>query len=75
MPDYLLDITDQKCPMTFVRTRLLWDRMKAGESAEVHLAAGEPLENVPRSLKELGQNTDLIEEIGDGIWRLVFTKA
>ena len=52
--DHHLDITDQVCPMTFVRTKLLIERMKPGETAEVRLNAGEPLQNVPRSIREHG---------------------
>lgn len=40
--------------MTFVRTRLLVEKMAPGEEAEIRLAGGEPLENVPDSLVELG---------------------
>ncbi|HYG89026.1 MAG TPA: sulfurtransferase TusA family protein [Azospirillum sp.] len=52
--DYFLDITSEVCPLTFVRTKLLVERMAAGEVLQVRLNAGEPLENVPRSLAELG---------------------
>ncbi len=52
--NYFLDITTEVCPLTFVRTKLLVERMAAGETLEVRLNAGEPLENVPRSLAELG---------------------
>lgn len=52
--NYFLDITSEVCPLTFVRTKLLVERMAAGETLEVRLNAGEPLENVPRSLAELG---------------------
>lgn len=51
---HYLDITDQVCPMTFVRTKLLIERMATGEVAEVRLNAGEPLLNVPRSVREHG---------------------
>ena len=54
MPDYYLDITSDICPMTFVKAKLLIERMQSGETAEVLLNAGEPLENVPRSIRELG---------------------
>ena len=40
--------------MTFVRTRLLIEKMAAGETAEIRLSGGEPLENVPESVAELG---------------------
>ena len=40
--------------MTFVKTKLLIEKMKPLETAEVRLSSGEPLENVPRSVVELG---------------------
>ena len=52
--DCRLDITGEVCPLTFVKTKLLVERMATGQIAEVRLQGAEPLENVPRSLKELG---------------------
>ncbi len=52
--DYFLDITEDICPMTFVKTRLLIEKMSPGEIAEIRLTGGEPLENVPASVTELG---------------------
>lgn len=52
--DHFLDITSEVCPMTFVKTRLLIEKMNAGETAEIRLTGGEPLENVPASVTELG---------------------
>ncbi len=52
--DHKLDITDQVCPLTFVRTKLLIERMAPGETAEVRLRGREPLDNVPRSVKQIG---------------------
>lgn len=52
--DIVLDITRDVCPMTFVRTRLLLDRMSPGAVARVRLTGREPLGNVPRSARELG---------------------
>jgi len=53
--DYYLDITKDVCPLTFVRTKLLLERMKPGQIAEVRLQGKMPLENVPRSVREFGQ--------------------
>lgn len=75
MADYYLDITDKMCPMTFVKTKLLMEKMADGETAEVRLRDGEPLENVPRSLLELGQEIIGREEESDGIWLLTFRKT
>ena len=52
--DYYLDITADVCPMTFVKARLLVERMAPGETAEIRLKGEEPLTNVPASLAELG---------------------
>lgn len=76
--DFFLDITGEVCPMTFVRTRLLVDRMAAGQTAELRLKGAEPLGNVPRSLSELGHEVvSLTAEHGEGtagVHRLVFRK-
>ena len=74
MAYYFLDITDKMCPMTFVKTKLLLERMSHGETAEVRLRAGEPLENVPRSLREMGQEIIGTQQENDGIWRLIVRK-
>ena len=52
--EHFLDITGEVCPMTFVRTKLLIERMASGETALIYLNAGEPLDNVPRSIREHG---------------------
>ncbi|MCR4376551.1 MAG: sulfurtransferase TusA family protein [Rhodospirillales bacterium] len=52
--EYFLDITNDVCPMTFVRTKLLIEKMRPGERAEVRLQGAEPLSNVPRSVREIG---------------------
>lgn len=54
--DLFLDITSEVCPLTFVKTKLMVERMAIGQTLEVRLNAGEPLENVPRSLLELGHS-------------------
>lgn len=55
-PDFFLDITSEVCPLTFVKTKLKVEGMATGQTLEVRLNAGEPLENVPRSLAELGHS-------------------
>jgi len=51
---HFLDITAEVCPMTFVKTRLLIEKMESGETAEIRMVGKEPLENVPASVRELG---------------------
>ena len=47
--------------MTFVKTRLLIERMAPGETAEIRLTGEEPLQNVPDSVTELGHTVISIE--------------
>ncbi|MCG8508026.1 MAG: sulfurtransferase TusA family protein [Rhodospirillales bacterium] len=63
--DVHLDITDQVCPLTFVRTKLMIERMRPGQVAEVRLKGGEPLENVPRSVREIGHTVLSLEPEDD----------
>ena len=59
--DFFLDITPEACPITFVKTKLLIERMKPGQMAEVLLKGAEPLENVPRSVREFGHSVISLE--------------
>lgn len=52
--DIFLDITNEMCPMTFVRTKLLLEKMSPGEIALIRLRGEEPLKNVPRSVTDHG---------------------
>ena len=70
--DYCLDITDDVCPMTFVKTRLQIEKMSPGEILEIRLKGAEPLGNVPASLTELGHVVlaTVPEDSNPGIFRL-----
>lgn len=59
--DFELDITDQVCPLTFVRTKLLLERMSPGQIAAVRLKGAEPLDNVPRSVRDTGHTVVSLE--------------
>lgn len=54
MANYKLDITKEHCPMTFVKTKIELSKLQSGDTLEVLLTEGEPLENVPRSSTEQG---------------------
>jgi TusA-related sulfurtransferase len=77
--DFSLDITGEVCPLTFVKTKLLLERISAGQTAEVRLKGAEPLENVPRSVKEHGHTVlsldpEIANPSSDGVHRLVIRK-
>jgi sulfite reductase (ferredoxin) len=48
------DLRGVACPMNYVKTKLKLEMMEAGERLEVWLDAGEPIKNVPMSLKNDG---------------------
>ena len=54
MTDYFIDITSDFCPITFVKTKLMIEKMGIGDRLEVRLKGDEPLKNVSRSVVELG---------------------
>jgi TusA-related sulfurtransferase len=62
MANYKLDITKEHCPMTFVKTKIELSKLKSGDTLEVLLTEGEPLENVPRSSTEQGFNVLSVTE-------------
>ncbi|ATJ89738.1 sulfurtransferase TusA family protein [Acetobacter tropicalis] len=62
----MLDITAEKCPMTFVRTRLALDGLPPGSLLAVRLKGEEPRRNVSRSVRALGHLILSEEEDADG---------
>ena len=76
-----LDITALTCPMTFVRVRLLLDRLGPGAVASVRLQGAEPHANIPRQLGRLGHEVLAMEPEDparlspDAVWRLTFRRG
>lgn len=64
--DYFIDITQDVCPMTFVKVRLQIEKMSANETLDVRLKGAEPLKNVPESVTELGHSVEAITPESDG---------
>ena len=58
-----LDLRGVKCPLNYVKTKLEIEKMNEGEIIQVLLDEGEPIANVPASLKEDGQEVMNIEKI------------
>ena len=69
-PDYSIDVRRDVCPMTFVRCRLMLDRMASGEVLEVLFTGEEPARNLPRTATDQGHLV-LSQEAG----RLVLRKG
>lgn len=60
-----LDLRGVVCPTNFVKTKLKLEEMNAGEILEIVIDAGEPMANVPRSIKEEGHKIIKVEKLDD----------
>ena len=57
----MLDLRGVTCPLNYVKTKLKLEMMDEGERLEVWLDAGDPMTNVPMSLRNDG-HTVLAED-------------
>lgn len=72
--DEKIDITKEFCPMTFVKTKLKLESMRPGQILEVTLKEGEPLINVPRSIKDEGHKILDISKEGT-VYKLIIERC
>ena len=73
--DEKVDATDVVCPVTFVKTKVALEELDEGQILQVHIADGEPIQNVPRSIKEEGHEVLKIDDNGDGTYELFIKKV
>lgn len=70
-----LDIRGVLCPMNFVKTVLKLEQMKDEEMLEVLLDDGDPIANVPRSVKEEGHQIISVEKLEENGYKLIIKKV
>ncbi|MBE7380267.1 MAG: sulfurtransferase TusA family protein [Leptolyngbya sp. SIO1E4] len=63
-PDTLLDLRGTPCPINFVRTKLQLQRMEPGTLLEVWIDPGEPVAQVPDSLRMEGYGIEQLMDQG-----------
>ena len=73
--DERVDITDVVCPMTFVKAKVAMEEIEIGQVLAVRMNDGEPVENVPRSFKEEGQQILKLINNEDGTYDLIVKKV
>ena len=78
MADYTIaetvDITDVVCPVTFVKAKVALEELIDGQVLSIRLNEGEPVQNVPRSIKEEGHQILKLIDNGDGTYNLIVKK-
>ncbi|MDO5546278.1 MAG: sulfurtransferase TusA family protein [Eubacteriales bacterium] len=70
-----VDITDVVCPVTFVKAKVALEELEDGDILSVHMNDGEPIQNVPRSIKEEGHQILKLLDNHDGTYDLIVRKV
>lgn len=73
--DAFVDITDVICPITFVKVKVALEEIEDGQSLAIRMNDGEPLQNVPRSLKDEGHLVTSVSRRDDGTFTVVVRKG
>lgn len=63
--DASIDLLGVVCPMNFVKTKLELEKLDKGQILEITLDSGEPIQNVPKSIKEEGHKIVEVNKEGD----------
>ena len=69
-----VDITDVVCPTTFVKAKVALEELDDGQILAVKMNDGEPVQNVPRSIKEEGHQILKLINNNDGTFTLIVKK-
>ena len=69
------DITDKVCPLTFVKAKVALEELDDGEVIAIRMNDGEPVQNVPRSVKEEGHQILKLVDNEDGTYNLIVRKV
>ena len=70
-----IDITDVVCPTTFVKAKVALEELEEGQILSIRLNDGEPVQNVPRSIKEEGHEILKLDDNQDGTFTLIVKKV
>lgn len=73
--DAEVDITDKVCPLTFVKAKVSLEELEDGEVLAIRMNDGEPVQNVPRSMKEEGHQVLKLKDNEDGTYTLYVKKV
>ncbi|MEZ0361305.1 MAG: sulfurtransferase TusA family protein [Hydrogenobacter sp.] len=73
--DRELDIRGDVCPFTFVKSKLVLEQMDRGEILRVIVDYKPSAENVPKSMREEGQEVLAVNQIGEREWEIIVRKV
>ncbi len=70
----LLDLRGVACPMNFVKAKIKLEELEANSVLTIFLDDGEPIKNVPESLRNEGQEILEISRMQDGYYKVSVKK-
>jgi TusA-related sulfurtransferase len=70
-----IDLRGVSCPTNFVKAKLALEELETGDRVEILLDDGEPVKNVPRSLKGDGHKLLGLRETAEGHYVLEVEKG
>ncbi len=70
-----LNLEDEVCPYTFVKSKLAIEKLESGQLLKIHLGNSESASNVPRSLDLEGHEVESVEHAGAGHWVVTVRRA
>ena len=73
--DETVDITDVVCRSTFVQAKVAREERDDGQILSIKMNDGEPVQNVPRSIKEEGHQVLKLLNNEDGTYELIVRKV
>ena len=67
------DFRGVACPMNFVKTKIVLSTMQSGQTLEILLDDGQPINNVPGSVRQEGHEVLLTDKVDD-YWKVLIRK-
>jgi len=69
-----IDLLDETCPMTFVKTKLAIEQINQGERIKVFFNSQEAKINVPKSLSEVNHKIIAIKDVNKEKFYIIIEK-
>ena len=70
-----IDLRGVSCPTNFVKAKLALEDIETGKTVHILMDDGEPIKNVPRSLKAEGHRLISLKQADEGHYMLELEKA
>ncbi|HNW83552.1 MAG TPA: sulfurtransferase TusA family protein [bacterium] len=73
--NYNLDITNDRCPLTFIKTAYQLSKMNDGDILELLISEGEPLTSVSKEVEEYGHKIISVVHVSGSTYKITIQKS